>query len=161
MYKSAVDRDPDNKLFRYNYGSLLVQTEEYDAAIEQLQAAVAIDPEYGNAHYNLGAAFINQAVAVNEQVTQLDDQLRANRDSMSSDEIEAMDNQIIDLADQRSALFGSAIEPLERAKALFEAGGEDATEVCMALFQSYVQTNQMDKANAVSACAGFDDTSGS
>lgn len=161
MYAAAVDRDPNNKLFRYNYGSLLVQMERYDDAIEQLLAAIDIDPEYGNAHYNLGAAYINQAVLLNEQVTALDDELRANRSSMSSDEIAAMDAQIVEVADQRTALFGKAVEPLEKAKTLFEAEGEDATDVCMALFQSYVQTNQTDQANAVSECAGFDDTSDS
>ena len=161
MYASAVDRDPNNKLFRYNYGSLLVQMERYDDAIVQLAAAIEIDPEYGNAHYNLGAAYINQAVLMNEQVTSLDDELRANRSTMSSDEISAMDARIIGLADDRTALFALAVPSLEKAKTLLEADGEDSTAVCTALFQSYVQTNQTDKANTVSACAGFDDTSGS
>lgn len=159
MYGSAVERDPDNKLFRYNYGSLLVQVERYDEAIVQLIAALGIDPEYGNAHYNLGAAYINQAVAVNEQITELDDQQRANRDSMSSDEISEADTEINALADERRDLFAKAVSPLERAKTLFEASGDDPTDVCMALFQSYVQTDHTDLAETVSACAGFDDTS--
>jgi len=158
MYASAVERDPDNKLFRYNYGSLLVQVERYDEAIEQLTAALAIDPDYGNAHYNLGASYINQAVAVNESVTELDDKLRANRSSMSSDDITAMDTEINELADQRRELFVKAVGPLERAKTLFEESGEDQTAVCIALFQSYVQTNQTDAATAISECAGFEDS---
>ncbi|GMQ80939.1 MAG: hypothetical protein BMS9Abin05_0368 [Rhodothermia bacterium] len=158
MYAGAVERDPDNKLFRYNYGSLLVQVERYDDAIEQLMAALAIDPDYANAHYNLGASYINQAVAVNERVTELDDQLRANRGSMSSEEIAAMDNEINALADRRRELFGQAVSPLEKAKALFEASGDDPSDVCVALFQSYVQTDQTEAATAISECAGFDDS---
>ncbi len=158
MYESAVERDPDNKLFRYNYGSLLVQVERYDEAIEQLTAALAIDPDYGNAHYNLGASYINQAVAANERVTELDDRLRANRSSMSSDEISVMDTEINTLADHRRELFAQAVGPLERAKTLYEESGDDPTDVCVALFQSYVQTNQTDAATAISECAGFDDS---
>ncbi|MCZ6704725.1 MAG: hypothetical protein O6942_02370, partial [Bacteroidetes bacterium] len=88
-------------------------------------------------------------------------QLRANRDSMSSDDISEADTEINALADERRDLFAKAVSPLERAKTLFEASGEDPTDVCMALFQSYVQTDHTDLAETVSACAGFDDTSDS
>lgn len=153
-YAAAVSENPDNKLFRYNYGSLLVQVERYDDAIAELQAAVALDPEYGNAQYNLGAAFINKAVAVNEQINEKDDTLRENRATMSSDEITAAEAEIDELAEERRGLFGAAIAPLEAARGLFEAAGEDATGVCQALFQSYVQNNLLDKAEEVSECAG-------
>ena len=53
-----------------------------------------------------------------------------------------------------------AIEPLIKAKELFEQGEEDPTDVCRALFQSYVQTNQTEAAQTVSECAGFNDSSG-
>jgi len=160
VYASAVERDPENKLFRYNYGSLLVQVERYDDAIEQLQAAVNLDPEYANAQYNLGAAFINKAVDVNDRISTLDDALRATRKDLTNDQIKEKDDEINNLTDVRKELFGEAISPLEAARVLFEANGEDAGAVCTALYQSYVQTNQIESAQGVAACAGLDDDSG-
>ncbi|NNF04609.1 MAG: tetratricopeptide repeat protein [Rhodothermales bacterium] len=156
-YQQAVDRDPENALFRYNYGSLLEQTGDHEAAREQLQRAVEIDPEYANAWYNIGASLINEAVDVNQQITELDEQLRANRDEMSDAEIDEMDARINGMVDERRSLFGEAVQPLERAKALLEAEGEQPVEVCRALYQSYVQTNQVEKAEGIAQCAGYAD----
>lgn len=156
-YGSAVDRDPGNALFRYNFGSLLIQVGRYDEAIGQLSEAIKIDPDYSSAYYNIGAAHINQAVDVNTQVGELDDNLRANRDSMSSDEISAAEAAIEAKVDERRMHFQAAIQPLETAKGLFEAAGEDVMDVCRALFQSYAQSNQTDKAQSVAACAGYED----
>lgn len=156
-YQLAVERDPDNELFRYNYGSLLEQTGDHEEAREQLRRAVEIDPEYANAWYNIGASLINEAVEVNEEITLLDEQLRANRDDMSDDEIDRMDAQINEMVDQRRALFGEAVQPLERAKDLLEADGEEPMEVCRALYQSYVQTNEVEKAEGIAECAGYAD----
>jgi tetratricopeptide (TPR) repeat protein len=156
-YAQAVVDHPDNKLFRYNYGSLLVTVERYDEAITELQAAVDLDEGYGNAQYNLGAAFINKAVAVNEQISDLDDALRAERSDLSQEQITEREAHIDELAENRRDLFSSAIGPLEAAKIIFQDAGEDATGVCMALFQSYVQNNLLEEAEAVSECAGTDE----
>jgi len=160
MYATAVRNNPENKLFRYNYGSLLVQTEQFEMAAEQLRAAIEIDPEYGNAYYNLGASFINQAVKLNEHIVEMDDSLRTNRDNMTPQAIEEYDARIMQHATERTDMFRQAIEPLAKARELFESTDEDATDVCVALFQAYVQTNQTDKAEAVQSCAGFEDSSG-
>ncbi len=156
-YAQAVIDSPDNKLFRYNYGSLLVQVERYDEAISQLVAAVELDETYGNAHYNLGAAYINQAVAVNERIGSLDDDLREERSSLTRDQIEEREAEIDVLGEERRGLFLSAISPLESAKILYEEAGDDPRDVCMALFQSYVQNNRLEEAEAVSECAGTND----
>ena len=156
-YSSAVERDPGNALFRYNYGSLLIQVARYDEAIAQLEAAVEIDPEYSSAFYNIGAAHINQAVDVNAAISDLDDALREGRDDMSNDEIEAAEAEIDAKVEERRMHFQAAVTPLEQAKALFEGAGEDVGDVCRALYQSYAQTNQTDKAQSVAACAGYSD----
>lgn len=156
VYQNAVDKDPNNKLYRYNYGSLLLEMENYDGAIEQLNKAIEIDPEYANAHYNLGAAYVNKAVGINDEINKIDDDLRENRSSMSEDEIKQKEAKMEELADTRRGLFQSAIAPLEKAKTLAEAEGVESASyqgICQALFQSYVQTNQMDKAESVSECA--------
>jgi Tfp pilus assembly protein PilF len=156
-YSSAVERDPGNALFRYNYGSLLIQVGRYDEAIAQLESAVEIDPEYSSAYYNIGAAHINQAVDVNSEISDMDDNLRENRDDMSNEEVEAAEAAIDAKVEERRMHFQAAVAPLEQAKALFEAGGEDVGDVCRALYQSYAQTNQTDKAQSVAACAGYSD----
>ena len=156
-YSSAVERDPGNALFRYNYGSLLIQVARYAEALAQLQAAVEIDPEYSSAYYNIGAAHINQAVDVNAAISDLDDALRENRDDMSNDEIESAEAEIDAKVEERRMHFQAAVSPLEEAKRLFEANGEDVGDVCRALYQSYAQTNQTDKAQSVAACAGYSD----
>lgn len=157
VYEEAVENDPENKLYRYNYGSLLVQVERYDDAIVQLEKAVEIDPEYANAQYNLGAAYINKAVDVNNRINELDDSLRNDRENMTDEQISAAEADIDRLAEERRSLFSSAIPPLEAARSLFEAAGESATAVCQALYQSYVQTNQIEQAQAVAECAGYED----
>lgn len=157
-YKDAVAREPDNKLFRYNYGSLLVQVQRYEEAIAQLEAAIALDADYTNAHYNVGAAYINMAVDVNQQVSDLDDKLRAERGGLSRAEIQTREAAIDALVERRKELFGLAVAPLEKAKTLFEAAGEDASDVCRALYQSYVQVNEVEKAQGISDCAGYADS---
>ena len=157
-YKTAVEREPDNKLFRFNYGTLLTQIEDYPAAVAQLEKAIELDPDYSNAYYNLGAAYINMAVDVNDQVRSLDEALSAERGDLSRDQISEREATINALVDERREIFDSAIAPLETAKSLFESAGEDATGVCMALYQSYVQTDELDKARSVEECAGYSDT---
>ncbi|WP_457653488.1 tetratricopeptide repeat protein [Rhodocaloribacter sp.] len=156
-YREAVEKDPNNKVYQYNYGSLLLEQERYDEAIEHLKKAVALDDTYANAQYNLGAAYVNKAVDLNKRISDIDDEIRENRDNMSEEEIKAKEDEIDRLAEERRKLFEQAIPPLERAKELFEAEGQDPQDICRVLFQSYVQTNQTEKAEAVQECAGFDD----
>ena len=155
VYEQTVANAPDNKIYRYNYGSLLLQTDLHEAAIEQLKAAVDLDAEYSDAQYNLGAAFVNWAIAVNTRISEIDDDLRANRSSLSDEEIKTKEAEIDKLADERRELFGMAVAPLEKAKILVEAAGEDTTAICKVLFQSYVQTGQTEKGEAVQQCAGY------
>jgi len=155
VYGETVANTPDNKIYRYNYGSLLLQSDLHEAAVEQLKAAVDLDSEYSDAQYNLGAAYVNWAIDVNTRISAIDDSLRANRSSLSDEEIKAKEAEIDKLADERREHFGMAVAPLEKAKMLVEAQGKDVTDICKVLFQSYVQTNQTDKGEAVQECAGF------
>ena len=156
-YESSIESDPNNKTYRYNYGSLLLQAGEYDEAIVHLTRATELDPEYSFAWYNLGAAHQNKAVGYNEEVTKLDDDLRENKPNMSPEAIREVETQMDELAELRRASFQDAIMPLETAKQLTEAEGGDVTGMCVALYTAYVQTDQLDKAQGVSACAGFDE----
>ena len=156
-YVRAVEQDPQNKLYRYNLGSLLLEAERYDEAIEHLSQAVAIDPAYANAQYNLGAAYVNTAVDVSEEISALDDSLRADRAGLSDAQIQQREQEIEELATSRRGFFEQAVPPLETAKDLMEQSGEDPTQVCQALFSAYVQTDQQEKAESIAVCAGYED----
>ncbi len=156
-YEAAVAANPDDALLRYNLGSLLLEVERYEEAIEHLQRAVEIDPQYANAQYNLGAAYVNMAVEINEEVGEMDDALREERDQLSAEEIEQRENELIERAQDRRQMFAQAVGPLETAKTLMENSGDDPSGVCQALFSAYVQTDQQEKAEAIAACAGYDE----
>jgi tetratricopeptide (TPR) repeat protein len=54
--KQAVEKNPQNKLYRFNYGVLLLKEGNHSAAVEQFEAAVTVDPTFEDALYNLGIA---------------------------------------------------------------------------------------------------------
>lgn len=53
-----VVKDPENEVYRYNYGVLLLQTENYEKAEEQLKYALKIKSDYENAIYNLAVTYV-------------------------------------------------------------------------------------------------------
>jgi len=57
-FKLAVDKTPNNKLYRYNYGVLLLKAGNHQAAIDQFKAAVVVDPKFEDALYNLGVTYL-------------------------------------------------------------------------------------------------------
>lgn len=161
-YKKAIESEPQNPTYRYNYGSMLLNADQYDAAIEQLNRALEIDPNNINAQYNLGAAYVNKAVGVNEQIVKLDSTLSANQEEMSEQEMKDMQAKMKKLAQQRSELFKQAIEPLVAARKALQSGNTENSslneeQICYSLYQAYAQTNQMEKAKQVEACAGLNE----
>lgn len=157
QYRAAVETDPENKLYRYNLGSLLLEAEEYDEAIEHLSRAVEVDPGYANAQYNLGAAYVNKAVDLSDDISDMDDALRSERGQLSDAEIQQREQEMDEMSQERRRLFEAALVPLETAKSLMEQTGDDPTQVCQALFSAYVQTDQQEKAESISSCAGYED----
>ena len=75
---------------------------------------------------------------------------------MPEDQIKEMEMKSDELVRGRRKLFESAVGPLEKAKMLSETEGTETRGICQALFQSYAQTGQTDKAESVSVCAGYD-----
>ena len=155
VYAESVASQPDHLVYRYNYGSLLLQAERHDEAIEQLEKATSLDPDHMDAQYNLGAAYVNKAVLINDRMSALEDSLGTNKASLSDEAVAERRAEIDALAEVRSELFAKAIAPLERAKELGEGDDRDVQAICRVLYQSYAQTNQMDKVASVEACAGM------
>ena len=154
-YEAAVVQDPNNETLLYNYGSLLLEAEKFDEAIHYLGRAAEAGPDYANAHFNLGAAYINKAVVLNDQISAMDDALREERADLEDDEIAAREAEMDVLAEERRGLFEEALVPLTHAREIIDANGEDSTAICQALYTAYVQTNQMDMVESVAECAGY------
>lgn len=66
-FAEGVKSQPNNKSFRYNYGTILLNLKDYPAAEEQLKKAVELDPNYLDAIYNLAACYVNWGVDMNEK----------------------------------------------------------------------------------------------
>src|SRR5690606_22596083 len=49
---------PSNKYYRYNYGVLLLEANDFDGAEDHFLKAIEIDPDYSNAVYNLAATYV-------------------------------------------------------------------------------------------------------
>ncbi len=140
-YDARIAASPDDPLYRYNYGSLLLQAERYDEAAVQLSRAVELDTQNSNAYYNLGAAYQNKAAASNERIREMEENngSRADLDAAMA---------------ERTALLEKARPNLERARTLTEAEGGDSADICRALLQVYANLNQMEKAEDAAECAG-------
>jgi len=65
--RQLVEKDPENETFRYNYGVLLLQINEFAAAEEQLKYAIDIDPEYSNAIYNLAVTYVKWGTKLSKE----------------------------------------------------------------------------------------------
>lgn len=155
-YTESVERDPENAIYRYNYGSLLLQEEFFDEAVDQLVEATILDTAYVDAYYNLGAAYINKANFVQKQISAMDDDMREHRDELTEEEEAAILEEIDVLAEERRGLYQASIGPLEDAKKYAEEEeGRSVMEICAALFQAYAQTGQEEMAMSVSDCAGM------
>ena len=158
-YENAVMGSPDNQIYRYNYGSLLLQAERYDEAIEQLTIAADIDEGYTDALYNLGAAYINKANDLQQEINAEDDALREARDDLSDEELAARTEELDAMIAARVALYEQAQGPLEQAREAAQTDEATSLEqICFALYQVYAQTNQMDLVEEVQACAGLSES---
>lgn len=157
-YRDQIEQTPKEPSYRYNYGALLLKAQRYDAAIEQLQAAVELAPDNAEGQYNLGAAYLNAALMRDDSLSTIKDDPEALRDTTLSPQ-RAADR----LAERRATLFENAIPPLERARALVEEDrilqreGAKAVrrDACRALLVAYVQTQRPGKAAQVEDCTDF------
>ena len=154
VFAEEVRKHPDNKLYLYNYGSLLLQTGNYDEAIKYLKQAVELDSSYTNAWYNLGAAYQNKAVELQDELDSLETKVLDK--SLSEKERKEIEQTIEELRAKQRELFRQAIPYLERARKLMEEAGEDTADVCRALFTAYAQINELEKAKEAAECAGLE-----
>jgi tetratricopeptide (TPR) repeat protein len=160
-YGEAVRESPDNAALRLRYGSMLLQQDRYDEAIEQLERATELNPADPNALFNLGAAYTNKSIPLSERIRAMDEERSARSDELSDQELREMDEEIQALIEEQSEMFSQAIDPLERAREALSRGESNSSlseqQICSALYTAYVRTNQTEKAQQVQTCAGLSD----
>jgi tetratricopeptide (TPR) repeat protein len=148
-YERQIERTPNDATYRYNYGSLLLNADRYDEAATQLSKAAELDPDDPKKQYNLGAAYLNKGVMLQDSLVSLRDSLVAQDQTPTAEEEEMVER----LNEERRSLFEKSIPPLERARQLSGADGRYSQSACTALFQAYVQTEQTEKAQEVKECS--------
>jgi tetratricopeptide (TPR) repeat protein len=164
-YREQIEENPNNVTYRYNYGSLLLQDDQFDAAIEQLQKAVELEPGNVKAQYNLGAAYSNKARLLQDSLTTLNDSMQTisqeameeNREPTAEEKqmVNELDQQTKTLTERKQGLFEKAIPPLERARQLSGQDGSFRQDACRALVTAYVQTERVEQAKQYEECAGL------
>ncbi len=130
----AVAKEPNNKLFRYAYGVFLLKQDKYSEAIEQFQKAVQIDPNYGDAVYNLGVSYLNWGVA---QKKESDEKAEAEQKRVGR-------NKQVKTDDSYRDKFKQALPYLEKSA---ELRSDDAA-LWQQLGRLYAILNMSDKSKA-------------
>lgn len=69
VFKAGVEKEPNNKIYRYNYGVLLLNSNDFQNAAKQFKEALKIDSTYKNAIYNLGVTYVKWGAHLNEVAT--------------------------------------------------------------------------------------------
>jgi tetratricopeptide (TPR) repeat protein len=67
IFKAGVEKDPKNQYFRYNYGTLLLQSGKFEEASVQFIKAIELDQKYSSAYYNLAVTYIRWGTALREK----------------------------------------------------------------------------------------------
>ena len=67
-FKTGVEKDPKNKFYRYNYGVLLLGSNDFPGSVEQFSKALEVDPEYENAIYNLAVSYVKWGVSISKEI---------------------------------------------------------------------------------------------
>jgi len=156
-YREQIERKPERARYRLHYGTLLLEAARYNDAIRELRKAVELRPEHAESQYNLGAAYYNAALAREDSITTLQEEMEAGggaAEEASADSVLTLSQRVDSLRQRRQRFFRKAVPPLERARRLSPAG-TSRQDACRALFVAYMQTQRPNKASRVEGCTGF------
>ncbi|MFZ4619656.1 MAG: tetratricopeptide repeat protein [Bacteroidota bacterium] len=115
-----VEKDPSNKYDRYTLGVFYLKDKKFQDAINEFEAAVALDPEFFDAIYNIGATYVDWA----------NDDLEANKKKNSDDK-------------SYVEKYKKAVPYLEK----FAEKNSDKLSIWDLLGQVYANAGQVDKAD--------------
>ncbi len=123
----AIEKDPNNKTLLFAKGTALDNTKNMAGAEEAYKKAIALDKDYFDAYYNLGAMYYNGAVETFNKTNNL-----------PASKVKEYDLGII----KAKSEFGKALPYLERALELMP---EDRNSL-ISLKEIYARTNNLTKA---------------
>ncbi|MBQ0035182.1 MAG: tetratricopeptide repeat protein [Bacteroidales bacterium] len=75
----AIEREPNVAQYHHIKGNLNENSKNYDAALAEFDAAIALDPTLADAHAGKGRVYYNQAVKMNEESAYIVDQKAYNK----------------------------------------------------------------------------------
>jgi tetratricopeptide (TPR) repeat protein len=125
-FQLAIDNEPDNKLNHYILGVLYRTVHEYEVAIKEFKEAIKIDPEYGDAIFDIGATYYNWGVEMKRVAQEKGDETTEYKQKFQDalpyiekvTEIKTNDAQIWDTLGTIYALLGQsdkAMKALDKA----------------------------------------------
>lgn len=132
-FKKAADADPTNSSILFNLGVLYDKANNMTSAKEYYDKAIAINPKYGDAYFNLGVMYFNEGVLLNKKMNAIDDK-------------DDKDGKIYNgLKKQRDDAFVVALPYLEKAYAIEPTNIDYKSN----LKKVYASMNMLDKAKAL------------
>jgi tetratricopeptide (TPR) repeat protein len=156
-YREQIEKKPERAGYRYQYGSLLLKAVRYTDAIRELEKAVELRPQHAESQYNLGAAYLNAALARDDSISTLRERMDAGDIATGeevADSVLTPAQRIDRLRQRRYTLFEKAVPPLERARKMTETA-QLRQDACRALFVAYMRTKRPTKAAQAENCTGF------
>jgi tetratricopeptide (TPR) repeat protein len=126
LYQDCVKKAPAKARPYNNLGAALMRANRLTEAVEQLQKALDIKPDFVDAHYNLGYALSRQGKLV-EGIDQFRETLR-----LDPDNFEALNNMGVSLAIQ--GRYKEAVQYLETALNLNPNDADANNNIAMAFY---------------------------
>jgi len=65
-FKLSANKNPNDKMAQYEYGTVLLETKKYEESVIYLQKALALDPKLENALYNTCVSYLRWGVQVRD-----------------------------------------------------------------------------------------------
>jgi tetratricopeptide (TPR) repeat protein len=143
LTKNAIERDPNNKVYRYAYGVFLLKQDNFEEAAKQFKKAIEIDPGYADAEHNLGVSYLNWGVV-----------LKAEAEKKAEAEAKAKKSKEVKVDESYKDKLREALPYLENSAKRHE----DDANLWQRLTQVYTILGQKDKAEM--ALAKFKKLSG-
>jgi len=124
--ENAIIADPSNSALYFALGTAYDQLKDYVKAKDAYLQAIAKNPEYYDAYFNLGAMYYNQAVEINRQMNNVPDS-----DMKTFKKLEG----------ERNVLYNQALPYLEKSHQL----NPDGKDSKVALKEIYARMSMFDK----------------